>query len=111
LRGWGSKDKSLDNLSDRLDRLEEEIEVKPVDDNEAATTVGVMKIQTLCFRTISKNRTSIQSVRGKMFVIPVPLSKYHKEMLVHCRTARVSQWVHVHQPKIQQTHYIVTWFW
>ena len=34
MRGWGSKDKSLDNLSDRLDRLEEERgEVKPVEDN------------------------------------------------------------------------------
>lgn len=36
MRGWGSKDKSLDNLSDRLDRLEEERgEVKPVEDNDA----------------------------------------------------------------------------
>jgi hypothetical protein len=37
LRGWGSKDKSLDNLSDRLDRLEEERggQVKPVEDNDA----------------------------------------------------------------------------
>jgi hypothetical protein len=35
LRGWGSRDKSLDNLSNRLDRLEEERgEVKPVEDNE-----------------------------------------------------------------------------
>jgi hypothetical protein len=35
LRGWGSKDKSLDNLSDRLDRLEEEMgEIKPVGDND-----------------------------------------------------------------------------
>jgi hypothetical protein len=35
LRGWGSKDNSLDNLSNRLDRLEEEREVKPVEDNDA----------------------------------------------------------------------------
>jgi hypothetical protein len=36
LRGWGSKDNSLDNLSDRLDRLEEERGgVKPVEDNDA----------------------------------------------------------------------------
>ena len=37
MRGWGSKDKSLDNLSDRLDRLEEErgAEVKPIEDNDA----------------------------------------------------------------------------
>jgi len=36
LRGWGSRDKSLGNLSDRLDRLEEERgEVKPVEDNDA----------------------------------------------------------------------------
>ncbi|MGH9911667.1 MAG: hypothetical protein ACRD4W_04410 [Nitrososphaeraceae archaeon] len=36
MRRWGSKDKSLDNLSDRLDRLEEERgEVKPVEDNDA----------------------------------------------------------------------------
>ena len=35
MRGWGSKDKSLDNLSDRLDRLEEERgEVKPFEDND-----------------------------------------------------------------------------
>jgi hypothetical protein len=35
LRGWGSKDKSLDNLSDRLDRLEEERgEVKSIDDDD-----------------------------------------------------------------------------
>ena len=34
MRGWGSKDKSLDNLSDRLDRLEEDRGVvKPVEDN------------------------------------------------------------------------------
>ena len=37
MRGWGSKDKFLDNLSDRLDRLEEERgEVKPVEDNDDA---------------------------------------------------------------------------
>ena len=37
LRGWGSKDKSLDNLLDRLERLEEEKggEVKSVEDNDA----------------------------------------------------------------------------
>ena len=35
MRGWGSKDKSLDNLSERLDRMEEERgEVKPVEDND-----------------------------------------------------------------------------
>ena len=34
--GWGNKDKSLDNLSDRLDRVEDESggEVKPVEDND-----------------------------------------------------------------------------
>ncbi|MGH9975274.1 MAG: hypothetical protein ACRD8Z_05490, partial [Nitrososphaeraceae archaeon] len=35
MRGWGSKDRSLDNLSDKLDRLEEEREVKPVEDKDA----------------------------------------------------------------------------
>jgi hypothetical protein len=35
LRRWGSKDKSLDNLSDRLEKLEEERgEVKPVEDSD-----------------------------------------------------------------------------
>ena len=73
MRGWGSKDKSLDNLSDKLDRLEEEEE----------------ETQTLCFRPIGKNRapTHTQSeARGRnMFVIPVPFSKYHKDMLAHCK--------------------------
>ena len=47
---------------------------------QAATTVGEMKTQTLCFRPIGKNRASTHSP----FVIPVPFSKYHQEMLAHC---------------------------
>jgi hypothetical protein len=36
LRGWWSRGKSLDNLSDRLNWLEEERgEVKPVEDDDA----------------------------------------------------------------------------
>ena len=55
---------------------------------QAATTVGVMKTQALCFRAIGTNRDSaysIRSLRREHVCDSCTLSKEHKGMLAHCK--------------------------